>query len=328
MLSFATHEAAMAFSVTAESLSATSAPKFLIGPITEGSQGMLYGPPGVGKTLLAMELALGLASGTSRLHHPDTISAPQWKAPVPACVLYVAGEMHNAELAKRIELGGKRNLGNRFHLLSNAMLWHSQKTVINIADKAGQKLVMDEALDVGAALVILDNLDTLTKDIDENSKTEVSVINEWLLTFRYSNIAVLQVHHESKAGSPRGSGVRSTPLDYQIRLANAALDLPDDAPPGANFNVSFSKVREDLGRTVRPFNMRLEDSLWAFSTPVQSKLEHLLAFMDAVGEWSPHDIAKELAVSLSYVYQLREKAIDAGRWPWKKGGKGGKASIN
>lgn len=308
----------MPFAVSAESLSTTTAPRFLIGPITEGSQGMLYGPPGVGKTLLAMELALGLASGTSRLHHPDTISAPQWKAPFPASVLYVAGEMHNAELAKRIDLGGKRPLGNRFHLLSNAMLWHAHKKTINIAEREGQKLVMEEALGCGAALVILDNLDTLTKDIDENSKTEVSIINEWLLTFRYSNIAVLQVHHESKAGSPRGSGVRSTPLDYQIRLANAALDLPDDAPPGANFNVSFSKVREDLGRTVRPFNMALHDSLWAFSTPAQSKLEHLLTIMEAIGEWQPHAIAQEMGVHLSHVYRLRDRAREQGRWPWSK----------
>ena len=308
----------MPFSVSAESLSSTASPKFLIGPITEGSQGMLYGPPGVGKTLLAMELALGLASGASRLHHPDTISAPQWKAPSPSSVLYVAGEMHNAELAKRIDLGGKRALAGRFHLLSNAMLWHSQKQTINIAEKGGQDLVMTEALACGASLVVLDNLDTLTKNIDENSKTEVSIINEWLLTFRYSNIAVLQVHHESKAGSPRGSGVRSTPLDYQIRLANAALDLPDDAPPGANFNVSFSKVREDLGRTVRPFNMALEASSWAFSTPLQSRLEHLLSIMEAVGEWHPHDIAREMDVSLSHVYRLRDRAREAGRWPWSK----------
>lgn len=294
-----------------------AAPRSLIGPITEASQGMLYGPEGIGKTLLAMELGMGLASGTSRMHHADGTSAPQWPCPQPLPVLYVAGEMHNKELRQRLELGGKRQHGGRFKVLSNAMLWKASRPTMNIAQKQHRANLTVEVQAHGAKLLILDNLDTLTSGINENDKSAIEPINTWLQELRYAGVAVLQVHHQSYKGNPRGSTVRGTPLDYRIVLSPAQLsDSLLDVGKEAFFTVTFNKVRGDLGRIVRPFSMRLHAGNWTFTTPLEGKEWQLLDIMEATGEFSWQAIAAEMQIPRSTLYRIRGRLIDKGAWKW------------
>src|ERR1700749_2516983 len=58
---------------------------------------LVYGPPGIGKSFLALGVAWAVASGGSFLG---------WRAPRPRRVLYVDGEMGAAEIGDRLALFG------------------------------------------------------------------------------------------------------------------------------------------------------------------------------------------------------------------------------
>src|SRR5690242_4791783 len=71
---------------------------FLLDPIVErGTAVLIYGAPGVGKSFLALGLALAAAGGGSFLG---------WTAPRPHRVLYLDGEMSLGALAGRLRLFG------------------------------------------------------------------------------------------------------------------------------------------------------------------------------------------------------------------------------
>ena len=59
---------------------------------------LVYGPPGIGKSFLALGIAWAVASGGSFLG---------WRSTRPRRVLYVDGEMGAAELSDRLALFGK-----------------------------------------------------------------------------------------------------------------------------------------------------------------------------------------------------------------------------
>src|SRR6476620_12374137 len=58
---------------------------------------LVYGPPGIGKSFLALGIAWAVASGGSFLG---------WRAPRPHKVLYLEGEMTAVEMQRRIGLFG------------------------------------------------------------------------------------------------------------------------------------------------------------------------------------------------------------------------------
>ena len=69
---------------------------------------LVYGPPGIGKSFLALGVAWAVASGGSFLG---------WRSPRPRRVLYVDGEMGAAELRARLALFGP--LPDRLSILAH-----------------------------------------------------------------------------------------------------------------------------------------------------------------------------------------------------------------
>src|SRR4051812_37135673 len=71
----------------------------LLDPLLQsGTLGLLYGPAGVGKSLVALGIAWAVASGGSFLG---------WRAERPHKVFYVEGEMAPAETQRRLALFGR-----------------------------------------------------------------------------------------------------------------------------------------------------------------------------------------------------------------------------
>src|SRR5688572_7498729 len=83
----------------ADLLDAGPAPRpFILEPIlSPGTLALIYGPPGVGKSFLALGLALAAAGAGSILG---------WTAPRPRKVLYLDGEMRREAVAERLRLFG------------------------------------------------------------------------------------------------------------------------------------------------------------------------------------------------------------------------------
>src|SRR6476619_1731473 len=78
--------------------SAESRPSFVLAPImARGTAALVYGPAGVGKSFLALGLALAAASGGVFLG---------WTAPRPYNVLYLDGELTREAVAGRLRQFG------------------------------------------------------------------------------------------------------------------------------------------------------------------------------------------------------------------------------
>jgi hypothetical protein len=85
---------------SARALAAAAFPPrpFILEPLlAAGSAGLIYGPAGVGKSFLALGLAMAAASGGSFLG---------WTARRPHTVLYLEGELGAVELQRRLALFG------------------------------------------------------------------------------------------------------------------------------------------------------------------------------------------------------------------------------
>ena len=84
------------------------APEAILAPIlSRGSQCLLYGPPGVGKSLVALGIAHAAATGGSFLG---------WHAPRPHRVLYLDGYTAPAEMKRRLVLFGTPPASLQFSL--------------------------------------------------------------------------------------------------------------------------------------------------------------------------------------------------------------------
>jgi putative DNA primase/helicase len=82
-----------------------------------------------------------------------------------------------------------------------------------------------------------------------------TTMQAWLLQLRRRGVAVLLVHHASRAGNPRGSIAREDTLDVVIELRRPS---DYDITQGARFEAHLTKARGIFGADARPFEAKLE----------------------------------------------------------------------
>jgi AAA domain/DnaB-like helicase N terminal domain/Homeodomain-like domain len=219
----------------------------LLDPILqEKSLAMLYAKRGIGKTHVALGIALAVASGTKFL---------KWTAPKPRRVLLVDGEMPAASLQERLasmmsSMGLDFDAGNLKILAADLI---DAGGVDNLASPEAQT-ELDQWLE-GVDLLILDNLSSLTAVVRDNDAESWGPIQGWLLKLRRRGISVLVVHHAGKGGEQRGTSRREDVLDTSI-----SLKLPTDysAAEGARFEVHYEKHRGFHGADAEPFEAKVE----------------------------------------------------------------------
>ncbi len=133
----------------------------------------------------------------------------------------------------------------------------------SLASREGQRLI-EAHLSPGMFLV-LDNLSTLLRGLEENEADSWEPVQEWLLTLRRRGIAVLLIHHAGRNGFARGTSRREDVLDLVL-----SLKIPDDfeAEEGARFEVHFEKVRHLHGRAAEAFEatLRVEKGCASWTT--------------------------------------------------------------
>jgi AAA domain-containing protein len=254
------------------------------------SLNLLYGPRGLGKTFVALAIAHAAASGGRFLG---------WQAARPQRVLYVDGEMAAADVADRLAL-----LGPAPETLEFILADLRPNGLPDIAEEAGQSAIWT-ACTPPPDLLVLDNLSSLaghrTGDADPWPK-----LQRFLLRLR-GRMAVLVVHHTNKRGALRGSAQHEDVLDLVL-----ALHRPRDYAPrqGAHFELHVEKARALAGPALDPIEAQLRvdaagRASWAW-WPLEEQDIHRVTALLRSG-LNPNQIARELGISKSKAYRLRDQ---------------------
>ena len=218
------------------------------------SLNMIYADPGVGKTMLAMSLAIGM---TRRKW--DEVNIGPWSIKRPVGCLYVDAEMAEWVFQKRMGMFcntyGEENGLTPLVIISSNRFAKKYRRQINLTDQEWRDSLYNFLVDrPRIKCVILDNLSALTPGRDENSKKEWDPINQWLISLRHLGLAVVVIHHAGKSKSQRGTSGHDDPMDVIVSLTR-----PKGVPKTeARFWVNYLKTRNiSPGQNISPFQLAL-----------------------------------------------------------------------
>ena len=224
-------------------------PTFLIDRhIPDVSMGFLYSDPGVGKSFLALDMALSIAHGLPDWHG-DAIKAKEG-----AVVVYIASE-GSFDLRNRIrawhKARGIEDFTKRFLVI--------ERTINFMHPDDVQKLVRTiRAAGVDPALTIVDTVSRAMPGSDENLQKDMTVFVQACDAVRDAfACAVLGVHHAGKSGDMRGSTVLRGAGDFVMKLerkrgasvGTMTMEKQKAAADGWNYQILFEKVGLDDGQS-------------------------------------------------------------------------------
>jgi hypothetical protein len=178
-------------------------------PLPEAGSMMIYGSAGIGKSHVGICVAGALAQGRPFL---------DWTVPGRVPVLYVDGEMPLDELDTRIgAYFGEDQLEGLSWIAARAR----EADLPNLADPSGQELYYAAVCATGAKAVVFDNLSCLrftSAEMPENSIEAWAPVGAFIRRLNRMGVAVIVVHHASKAGQQRGSTGHVAPMDTVLCL--------------------------------------------------------------------------------------------------------------
>lgn len=269
--------------------------RFLLSPIIlERGMTFLYAYRGVGKTLLALYIALAIASGKKIFH---------WVCDVPRAVLYIDGEMSAQALQERLSAlcAGLGITPNETTLLRIITPDTQTRPMPNLASEEGQKLIEPHLK--GISLVVLDNLSCLCSAGKENEAESWRPIQRWLLNLKRESISSLVVHHAGKGGDQRGTSAREDVMDTVVFLKNPSGHEPQE---GARFEVHIKKSRNTAGEAIAPFEAKLKHEgnafVWTQRDIVNPSFEEVMKFSGQ--GFSIREIEKKTGISRSSIHRI------------------------
>lgn len=220
--------------------------------INYGEISMFYAPPGIGKTWLALYLALTASSGGKFL---------KWQFKEPVKTLYLDGEMGEVEISGRIKAMSK-NLN--INLLTNNLdcvypCKENKFETPNISLYENQRQYVKLILEKQIKLVIIDNLSSCsskTSDQD-NEFHEWGRLKKWLVFLKSNKVTVILVHHTNKGGLEQaGTSERERLINLNLFLSKSGLAMNGT---GTSFDIEFEKARSFYGDDTRKLNIELQD---------------------------------------------------------------------
>jgi hypothetical protein len=273
--------------------------------LCEGDYGIIFAPRGVGKTWLGLLIAKAIATGGH---------IGEWKAPSPAKVLYIDGEMPPDLMRDR-----DRGLGSgEVEFLNHAILFDRTEKVLNITEPTVQEAILQRCIRDNIQLVILDNLSTLASGIKENDSFEWERLHNWLLQFRRHKIAVTLIHHAGRSGEIRGTSKREDAAFWIISLDDAKKQADDKR--GARFISRFTKPSRNTQDEMPALEWHVVTELSgevSVSCKVAQSMDVFRQIL-ADGVTDCTQLAEELGVSKGTISKWATKAINQG-WLKKKG---------
>ena len=162
-------------------------------------------------------------------------------------MLYVDGEMALAEIKQRFESLTTEALDSLYLLPSETL--YRDGVPICLDEKTEQYAVDDllqglEATGRRPQVIVLDNLSTLRRGINENDNSEAQILLDWLISLRHRGYTVIVVHHAGKSGQQRGASIIVVPMDFIIHLKEPDEKKKKFAIPGEQrFEFRFTKLR-------------------------------------------------------------------------------------
>lgn len=264
---------------------------------------MISAPRGVGKSFLAMTMAISIASSIDFLGFK---TEQQYK------VLYIDGEMNGKMLQERFAklIDGMEKDGatvNRDNLKIFGCDFQGRSSMPDMSKPTHWRIIENAINSIGGVdLIILDNVFTLYGCQDENAASSWQAFNRWSVSQRIQNRSVLWIHHTGKDTEKggRGSSAIETLMDSSILLKRPAGYNQQD---GAAVVVEYTKSRSVAGDAVAKFAIKLcgTDNIlyWTSAkTDEQSELDDLLDFVDNKG-MDVMEISKETGMSKSAIYR-------------------------
>lgn len=305
--------------------SATIQPRAMImAPwLRERHLALLYAPSGLGKSLLALTVALAVAGGGSV---PGLAREPVER---PRRVLYVDGEMDTPDIQQRagmllgcgvpgvdrVEAGRNLSILARMGQPPGSIAGEGGVSGFpNLTEEAGQQVLLDLVDSLGAELVILDNLSTLATVEDENEASAFNPLVGLLVEMKNRGTAVLVVHHSRKAnqgeGSYRGSQKLSVIFNTILRLEKPKQPTPG---AGAEFVVHWEKYRElrDDSTSI-PLVMKLGEAGWVAQVDEDERMMALVRELRSFRHTSVAAAGRALGIPRTTAKRLKDKAIALG----------------
>ena len=273
------------FLITANEILRTDIPekRFLVSSfMPSASFGMVYAPRGIGKSWFGMGLGKAIANGL------DTFLG--WQIHEMGDVLFVDGEMSLVDLKERTKLLFGSKGSSKFHLMPSEQLYQNGTPIcLDMPQEHESILQLLEHMEREGKrpkLIVLDNLSTLRRGVNENDNSETEKLLSFMVKLRHMGYAVLAVHHTNKAGEQRGASILEVPMDYIIKLSHP--DKRDAAfKQGACFNVEFTKVRNRAPKN-RDFMCELiektDDCLDFVINTSMTEVPHEYALLRAIAE--------------------------------------------
>lgn len=278
--------------------------------LRERHAAMLFAPTGAGKSQVAMSMALAVASGGEVL---------QWKAITPRSVLYCDGEMDRTDLVERFAslahavtpaVSGEGF--SRLHLLARDL--HDPTVEFpDLADDDGHAILLRHAEQVGASLVILDNLSTLATVDDENSAAAIKPVAELIQKLRQAGCATLLVHHAGKAGNNyRGSSNLATTFAWVLGL----VPSNEGACGAMDVTLEWRKTRNGANAATVPKRLRLVGTgaacRWEVGDSDAHQTKALAQAIRSCSHVSVKEAGAAIGVKLSRAYEVQKAMFAAG----------------
>jgi len=280
-------------------------PKILGDWLCEADLGYIFAPRGRGKTWMAHLVADVIARGNGA-------ELGMWKAAGdPRTVLYIDGEMNlDSTKDREVALGCDRQ--GRLRFLHHDEIFLKSGQSLNLAEGDTQKAITELAVEIGAKVLILDNLSSLFYGVKENENDDWEKILPWILDLRRRGISIIIVHHAGKDESRmRGMSRREDPAHWVIRLDNAVHGEPED---GARFLVTFTKIRNCPHKDAGSVEFYIQKDAANPNRVILSwaKVDSMAVFracLETLEEASNREIHDATGLSPGWISKLAKKAI-------------------
>lgn len=269
------------------------APEAILAPLlSRGSQCLLHGPPGVGKSLVALGIAHAVATGDSFLG---------WHAPRPHRVLYLDGYTTPTEMKRWLALFGTPPPALQFSLAA-----HDTRPPPDLTELESQARLM--AGWRRPELVVLDDLVSLAGP--EAAAERWNELQRFLLLQRRLERAVLLVHDVGREGQLPDGLCADVPGDvFDVVLA---LRRPADwqAQDGRRVEIHVEKARGLDGEMFAPIEAALRDGRWRWHYARPPQFTRGVALLES--GLGAEQMGRVLGISRASAFRLQRQARQLG----------------
>jgi hypothetical protein len=271
---------------------------FLFPWLTEQSMALVYSWRGTGKSFFTLGIINAVTKGEK---------FGPWEAVEPVPCLYLDAEMPARMLQERAEeMGIGRDTKAPARLISMNYALDMGLPRRNLLDAEWRGQLSEILITGGYKLFFVDNISSLTPEIEENAKQAWDVINQWILELRFRGVSTVSLHHAGKSGAQRGTSGREDNVDTSILLKRPTDYQVTD---GCRFVCAFEKDRCTDGRQLLvDYEFQYRDGLWTVANAKTKGRDQVLKLLDK-GK-SQKEVAEELQLTKGRVSQIRREAIN------------------